>query len=165
MATQTTQKKIRQQYVAVIKAPPPIQFIAIHSDGKVITEVKLGARVHSDAQLPPVLEKAVVQFKEYFAGKRQNFDLPLQLNGTPFQTRVWKALQKLKFGESATYQTLAQRVGNPNSARAVGNALGKNPIPLIVPCHRIVSSNGIGGFTGGLPIKRYLLSKEGVDLN
>ena len=119
----------------------------------------------------PSLSKQVLQqwreqvtqaVQDYFAGKPGAFEaLPLDLQGSPFHLRVWQELRKIPRGETVSYQELARRVGNPKAARAVGQACGANPIPLIVPCHRVIASNGtLGGFSSGLPRKRWLLDHE-----
>lgn len=108
----------------------------------------------------PVLRAAVKQLKEYFSGKRKSFDLPLKPEGTEFQMRVWRELSRIPYGETISYGEQAKRVGDKNAARAVGSANGRNPIPIIVPCHRVISGSGIGGFGGGLKAKRILLSLE-----
>lgn len=101
------------------------------------------------------------QLDEYFAGQRFCFDLPLGLDGTPFQLRVWRALQEIPYGDTLTYGELASRIGRPTAARAVGLANGSNPISVIVPCHRLVGANGtLVGYGGGLDRKRFLLSLE-----
>ena len=102
------------------------------------------------------------QLDEYFAGNRRRFDLPLAPRGTAFQRRVWQALLSIPYGGTITYGELARRVGNLRAARAVGRANGANPIAIIVPCHRVVATGGIGGYGGGLDIKRKLLTLEGV---
>ena len=103
------------------------------------------------------------QLPEYLAGRRDSFDLPLDLLGTPFQQRCWRALLQIPFGETRTYAELARAIGMaPGAARAVGQANGANPVPLIVPCHRVVASAGLGGYAGGLDLKRRLLELEGV---
>jgi methylated-DNA-[protein]-cysteine S-methyltransferase len=108
-----------------------------------------------------VFERARLQLGEYFAGLRHEFDLPLALRGTPFQRSVWAALLEIPYGETASYGELAQRLGKPSAARAVGLANGKNPISIIVPCHRLVGSTGaLTGYGGGLERKRYLLGFE-----
>lgn len=108
-----------------------------------------------------VLIKAKQQLEEYFSGKRKTFDLPLAPNGTEFRQKVWRALLEIPYGKTATYGELAEAVGNPRAARAVGMALNKNPIPIIIPCHRIVGKNGtLTGFAWGVEIKQYLLSLE-----
>lgn len=109
----------------------------------------------------PLLLKAESQLREYFAGHRKNFDLPLQIPGTAFQKSVWKTLQKIPFGKTWTYQELAQRIGNPGAMRAVGNANGKNPLSIFIPCHRVIRANGeIGGYGGGQEKKEFLLTLE-----
>jgi methylated-DNA-[protein]-cysteine S-methyltransferase len=101
------------------------------------------------------------QVEEYFAGSRQTFDLPLNLMGTPFQLRVWTALLDIPYGETTSYGKTALAIGAPTASRAVGLANGQNPIPIIVPCHRVIGSNGsLTGYGGGLPAKRWLLSHE-----
>lgn len=110
----------------------------------------------------PVLQQAVTQLEEYFAGERTEFDIPMAFDGTDFQRRVWTELCRIPYGETISYGELACRVGRPRGPRAVGQANGKNPIPIIVPCHRVVASDGIGGYGGGLPMKRALLAVEGI---
>ncbi|MGW5721697.1 methylated-DNA--[protein]-cysteine S-methyltransferase [Amycolatopsis sp. NPDC003865] len=101
------------------------------------------------------------QLAEYFAGRRREFDLPLAFRGTPFQRSVWAALLDIPYGETASYGELAQLLGKPAAARAVGLANGKNPISIIVPCHRVIGSTGsLTGYGGGLERKRYLLDFE-----
>ena len=108
----------------------------------------------------PVLRAAAKQLKEYFSGKRKSFDLPLKPEGTEFQMKVWRELSRIPYGTTISYGEQAKRVGDKNAARAVGSANGRNPIAIIVPCHRVVASSGIGGFGGGLKAKRILLSLE-----
>ena len=113
-----------------------------------------------------VLADALSQLGEYFAGKRRAFDLPLELAGTPFQCAVWEALAEIPYGCVVSYAQLAAMVGRPRAFRAVGQANGANPIPIVLPCHRVVASGGrIGGYGGGLPMKRRLLALEGVHLD
>ena len=109
----------------------------------------------------PVLRAARRQLDEYFAGSRKRFDVPLAPNGTPFQRDVWNAIAQVPWGETSTYSALALRVGHAGSARAVGAATGRNPLCIIVPCHRIVGSNGsLTGYAGGLERKQKLLALE-----
>lgn len=104
---------------------------------------------------------AVAQLTAYFAGELHTFTLPLAPQGTPFQQQVWAYLQTIPYGRTTTYGTIATALGNPNSSRAVGAANGRNPIAIIVPCHRVVGSNGkLTGYAGGLPIKEALLGLE-----
>jgi len=107
------------------------------------------------------LAETVRQLREYFAGKRTEFDLPLALEGTDFQRKVWRTLQEIPYGETISYGELAKRVGNPKASRAVGSANGKNRIPIVIPCHRVIAGDGtLGGFGGGLPTKEKLLALE-----
>ena len=106
---------------------------------------------------------AAAQLNAYFAGQRRRFELPLSPTGTEFQRRVWRALRGIPYGETISYGELARRVGNPLASRAVGLANGANPLPIVVPCHRVIGANGtLTGFGGGLPIKRALLALEGA---
>lgn len=108
-----------------------------------------------------LLTMACCQLTEYFAGKRKVFDLPIRLNGTPFQQIVWKGLQQIPYGETLSYADLARQIGCHKSARAVGNANHHNPLMIIIPCHRVVASNGkMGGYAGGIARKAWLLEKE-----
>jgi methylated-DNA-[protein]-cysteine S-methyltransferase len=109
---------------------------------------------------------SVAQLEEYFAGERTEFDLPLAMNGTPFQRTVWNALREIRYGETVSYRELAERIGRPTAIRAVGLANGKNPISIVVPCHRVIGSGGdLTGYGGGLARKRHLLDLErGGDL-
>ncbi|MCP4303117.1 MAG: methylated-DNA--[protein]-cysteine S-methyltransferase [Gammaproteobacteria bacterium] len=107
------------------------------------------------------LAKARQQLREYFAGDRKDFDLPLQFNGTEFQVKVLKALQKIPYGETVSYGEIAKRIGKPKAVRAVGAANGRNPIPIVLPCHRVIGSSGdLTGFGGGLDTKEALLRLE-----
>jgi methylated-DNA-[protein]-cysteine S-methyltransferase len=115
-------------------------------------------RWHEDAQY---LHEAILQLRAYFAGDLETFDIPLAPEGTPFQLTVWKHLCDIPYGETISYGELARRVGNPNASRAVGLANGSNPIAIVVPCHRVIGSNGkLTGYGGGLPIKEKLLALE-----
>jgi methylated-DNA-[protein]-cysteine S-methyltransferase len=108
-----------------------------------------------------VVGDALKQLKEYFAGKRSDFDLPVAPAGTPFQQSVWRQLQGIPYGVTISYGELARRVGNPQASRAVGAANGQNPIPIVIPCHRVIGANGkLIGFGGGLPTKQTLLALE-----
>jgi methylated-DNA-[protein]-cysteine S-methyltransferase len=109
----------------------------------------------------PCLRPAVEQLAAYFAGDLRHFDLPLKMEGTPFQLAVWRALQDIPYGETISYGELARRIGNPKGSRAVGLANGRNPIPIVVPCHRVIGSTGkLTGFGGGLKTKEILLALE-----
>lgn len=114
----------------------------------------------------PVLRRAKRELSDYFAGRRKRFTVALDPQGTPFQRAVWKQIAKVGYGETITYGELARRAGRPGSARAAGAATGRNPIGIIVPCHRIMGSSGaLTGYAGGLGRKRALLALEGADLD
>jgi methylated-DNA-[protein]-cysteine S-methyltransferase len=107
------------------------------------------------------LSKTIQQLQTYFAGGLENFDLQLAPEGTPFQLEVWRRLCDIPYGETISYGELAGRIGNPKASRAVGLANGSNPIPIVIPCHRVIGSNGkLTGYGGGLPIKEKLLALE-----
>lgn len=109
----------------------------------------------------PLLARAEGQLDEYFAGRRQRFELPLAPDGTDFQRAVWRELERIPYGETISYAILARRIGRPHAMRAVGAANGRNPIAIIVPCHRVIGADGsLTGFGGGLPRKRFLLELE-----
>jgi methylated-DNA-[protein]-cysteine S-methyltransferase len=109
----------------------------------------------------PVLLETERQLMEYFAGRRDRFELELEFTGTDFQNQVWRALLTIPFGETRSYSQIAQQIGNPNAVRAVGAANGRNPISIIAPCHRVIgASGGLTGFAGGLEAKQYLLALE-----
>lgn len=110
-----------------------------------------------------VLRQAQVQLAEYFAGRRRGFDLPLAPRGTAFQRQVWWELANIPFGNTISYADLAMRVGRPTATRAVGAANGRNPLPIVLPCHRVIGADGsLTGFGGGLPTKQFLLQLEGA---
>lgn len=107
------------------------------------------------------VEEAARQLREYFSGKRTEFELPLAPEGTEFQRTVWRKLQEIPYGRTISYGELARWIGNPKASRAVGAANGQNPIPIVIPCHRVIGANGkLTGFGGGLPIKEALLALE-----
>jgi methylated-DNA-[protein]-cysteine S-methyltransferase len=108
-----------------------------------------------------VLRAAATQLDEYFAGMRRAFDLPLDLHGTPFQNRAWGALAEIPYGTTVSYGEQARHLGVPRAARAVGAANGSNPLPIVLPCHRVIGANGaLTGYGGGLDVKRWLLAHE-----
>ncbi|MFH1085335.1 MAG: methylated-DNA--[protein]-cysteine S-methyltransferase [Chloroflexota bacterium] len=135
-----------------------------------LSEERWRALVEGEFGLPPVRDEAllddvVAALRAYCAGQRTRFDLPLDLRrGSAFQQRVWEAARRIPWGHTRTYGQLAQMIGAPGAARAVGQALHRNPVPILVPCHRIVARGGAGGFALGLEIKRALLALEGVAL-
>ena len=121
------------------------------------------AYAHTHSCTNAITDEACRQLKAYFNGQLQKFDLPLTPKGTVFQNQVWQALQQVKYGETASYLDIAKAIGNPKAVRAVGMANGRNPIAIVVPCHRIIGSNKtLTGYAGGLPRKQYLLNLEGA---
>lgn len=110
-----------------------------------------------------LLQAAEVQLQAYLAGQRQQFDLPLRATGTPFQREVWQELSRLGYGQTITYGELAERIGRPAAVRAAGTAIGRNPLCIVVPCHRVLASGGgLGGYVAGLDFKTHLLRLEGA---
>ena len=140
----------------------PIGELLLTSDGKSLTGLHMEphdepAGRRDDAVLRPFRD----QLRAYFAGELREFDVPLALDGTEFQRKVWAALRKIPYGKTISYAELARRVGQPGAARAVGSANGRNPVGLIVPCHRVIAADGtLGGYGGGLDRKRWLLDHE-----
>lgn len=145
----------------------PLGTLTLLGNGKALTALRIADKPLADkAQLASgakdaVLTKAKLQLKKYFEGKLSAFDIPMEAEGTPFQKKVWRTLSKIPFGKTASYKDIAVMMGNPKACRAVGTANGKNPLCIVVPCHRVISHDGsLGGYTGGLSKKRYLLSLE-----
>jgi len=137
--------------------------ITIISDGNAVLAVKFGdAGVPGGKQEASELsDLAAMQLEEYFAGKRKQFDIPIRLVGTVFQVAVWKELAAIPYGETRSYKQIAENIGNPKACRAVGMANNRNPIVIIIPCHRVIGSSGeLVGFGGGLELKQRLLDIE-----
>ncbi len=146
----------------------PIGTLLIAGDASAVLQITFPSRGKAaqaeagweQSQRGPTGE-AVRQLTEYFAGKRTDFVLPLAPQGTNFQRSVWRQLQGIPYGQTISYGELARRVGNPKASRAVGSANGANPLPIVIPCHRVIAGNGtLGGFGGGLPTKQMLLALE-----
>lgn len=135
--------------------------LQIVSNGEAIISLKMESPQSHSLPRSSLMKEVFRQLDDYFAGNRTEFDFPLQLDGTPFQQSVWKELLKIPYGETISYQELAKRVGKPKASRAVGNANGKNPVCIVVPCHRVVRANGdLGGYAYGIAMKKSLLSIE-----
>lgn len=137
------------------------------ADRDVLTQCKWTLPGHGHADCTPmgpkngIIEMAISQIYEYLEGKRHDFSIPLRLEGTEFRMKVWDEMRKIPYGETVTYKELARRIGSPDDCRAVANACGANPFPILIPCHRVVASGGkTGGYTGGLDIKLSLLEIE-----
>jgi methylated-DNA-[protein]-cysteine S-methyltransferase len=146
----------------------PIGTLRLVSNGDGLTSIEFPGRhgtiEEGDNQaMDPVLAAAAEQLSEYFAGTRNDFQLPLNPGGTAFQQTVWSALAQIPYGELRSYKDIAETIGKPKAVRAVGAANGRNPLPIVVPCHRVIGSDGsLTGFAGGLPVKTQLLTLEGA---
>ena len=148
--------------------------LAIREDGNSITHIYL-RETNVDlvieknkliVQESDLIKKAYIQLKEYMDGQRKQFDLPLNLKGTEFQKKVWGELAKIPYGETRSYKDIAIAIGNEKACRAVGMANNKNPIPIVIPCHRVVGSNKkLVGYAGGLDLKEELLNLEGISVD
>lgn len=144
--------------------------LAQYQDGKVVNVEFKTKKTHSPEavdQASPITDQTAAkisqQLTEYFAGKRKRFELLLEYDGTPFQRAVWQAMQRIPYGQTLTYQQLASNIGHARASRAVANACGANPLPIIIPCHRVVASNGeLGGYSSGVDKKIWLLKHEGA---
>ena len=152
-----------------MKYDSPLGKLTLESDGTNLTAILFPGE-QSRAGTPescegniPVLERARRQLDQYFAGKLQTFDLPLAPSGTDFQQKIWALLQKIPYGQTSTYTELAKMIGQPTACRAVGAANGRNPLPIVIPCHRVIGSSGkLTGYAGGLEAKQTLLELEGA---
>jgi methylated-DNA-[protein]-cysteine S-methyltransferase len=146
----------------VVVMPSPVGPLGIEARAGVITRITFHASERpSPATLDDVVVEACRQLNEYFEGRRKTFSLPLAPEGTAFQCLVWQALTEVAYGETVSYSQLAQRIGRPLAVRAVGAANGQNPIPIVIPCHRVIGADGrLVGFGGGLGVKQYLLGLE-----
>jgi methylated-DNA-[protein]-cysteine S-methyltransferase len=141
----------------------PIGPLLLSADEGGLSRVEFGAPVACTSSAPPFPE-AEAQLQAYFAGELERFELPLAPGGTTFQQSVWNALAEIPYGATTTYWELAARIGRPSACRAVGAANGRNPLPVIVPCHRVIGAAGaLNGYGGGLERKRLLLALEGVE--
>ena len=134
--------------------------LTLEGDDHALTRVGFGepAAPQGDAG---ALAEAAIQLEQYFAGERTEFDLDIEVEGTPFERRVWDEVRAIPYGETATYAEIARRIGRPSACRAVGRANGRNPVAVIVPCHRVIGSDGsLTGYAGGIEMKRALLDLE-----
>ncbi len=141
----------------------PIGRLQVFADAEYITGISFfEKRVTSVVEEEtPLIKKMYLQLKEYFDGKRQLFDVPLRLEGTIFQQLTWNALLEIPYGETRSYKQIAEAIGKPAACRAVGMANNRNPIPILIPCHRVVGANGsLTGYAGGLDVKMRLLELE-----
>ena len=139
----------------------PIGWLRLTANEHALVRIDFSEEPGTTATRSEILQEAVRQLNEYFSGSRLTFDLPLHLQGTPFQQQVWSALLQVPYGQTASYKDIAQAIGKPRAVRAVGMANGRNPIPIIVPCHRIIGADGqLVGYSSGLWRKEWLLKHE-----
>lgn len=137
--------------------------ISVEDDGRALTKIKFEppAALHETQAPSPLAQRTIKQLSEYFAGSRRAFSLPLAPQGTPFMLEVWQALLNIPYGEVRAYRDIAQLIGRPKAARAVGMANNRNPLPIVIPCHRVVGADGgLVGYVGGLLLKEKLLFIE-----
>jgi methylated-DNA-[protein]-cysteine S-methyltransferase len=153
-------------YAATTASPIGTLTVLVGADGALKRILFAGEAVPASPDIQWSEEKcapALAQLREYFAGARRSFDLPLAPEGTDFQRRVWSELARIPFGATIDYRSLAERVGRPGAARAVGRANATNPIPIVLPCHRVIGADGsLTGYAGGIETKRRLLRLEGA---
>ena len=145
----------------------PIGRLQIFADSECITGISFFEKKVQDAveEETPLIKRMYLELEEYFIGKRKIFDIPVRPAGTSFQQSVWKALQAIPYGETRSYKQIAEIIGNPAACRAVGMANNRNPIPIVIPCHRVVGTNGdLTGYAGGLDVKMKLLDIENASL-
>ena len=143
----------------------PIGPLLVLADEDALLGIRTAQTGKAEAALPQsyLTRRAVLELQQYFAKERFSFDLPLRLCGTPFQEKVWRALAELPYGETTSYAAIARRIGSPKAVRAVGGAVGRNPFLVVLPCHRVLTSDGrLGGFALGLEAKRTLLRLENI---
>lgn len=147
-------------YKSFLKTPVGNLFLTANEKELLSVEFSDG-KENSTSKKPLILKQAEKQLIEYFSGKRKKFDLKKKYLGTEFQLKVWKALEKIPYGKTASYEDIAKKIGNPNAYRAVGNANNKNKISVIIPCHRVIAKDGkLAGYGGGIGRKEYLLGFE-----
>lgn len=146
----------------ILIVPSPVGPLTLTQEDQALTGLHFGEHPQQGAEGPtPLLEEAARQLEEYFAGQRKEFSLPLAPKGTEFQLRVWQALLQIPYGETRSYGELAAMVGNPKACRAVGGANHRNPLSILIPCHRVVGTKGsLTGYAGGLSVKEFLLKLE-----
>ena len=162
MSDYTTEKVVRGQLST------PIGTLTLTASDSELLFVEFpssegGSRIKpvDNSELPEVLRQAKIQLMEYFQGKRKQFELKLRPEGTAFQRSVWKEMEKIPYGKTRSYKDIAEALGDARKARPVGGAANKNPLPLVIPCHRVVGTNGsLTGFGGGVDVKKYLLELE-----
>lgn len=146
---------------AVYKSPVGEMLIVCTETALLSLGTRKEQKSAEDKENNPVIQQTIKELEEYFAGKRKVFAVPLDLRGTEFQKKVWGALREIPYGETRSYKEIAEKIGNPKASRAVGMANHWNPIGIVVPCHRVVGTNGkLTGYAGGIPMKKALLELE-----
>lgn len=141
----------------------PVGRLRLVEEDGVLTGLYFGGGPETAGEPTELFRRAQAQLEAYFAGNLRKFDLPVRFGGTDFQHAVWEALREIPYGTTCTYGEIARRIGRPKAVRAVGHAIGQNPISIIVPCHRVIGKDGsLTGFAGGLPVKARLLEIEGI---
>lgn len=151
-----------------LPVPSALGTFVLEAEGEALTALYLPGQEPAPAPLgeSPLLLQAAEELTEYLAGRRRTFGLPLAPGGTPFQRQVWEALRAIPYGETRTYGQIAAALGRPKAVRAVGQANHRNPLPIFIPCHRVVGAGGaLTGYAGGLALKRALLALEGAALS
>ena len=139
----------------------PVGLLTLRAEGGALTAVLFGDRRTGLPGEDPALDQAETELREYFAGSRKVFTVPVRLSGTDFQIEVWNALREIPYGATATYGEIARRIGRPRACRAVGMANHRNAVPILIPCHRVVGAGGaLTGYAGGLEVKSFLLALE-----
>lgn len=167
IAPQAAHRRAATAYCYWDLVPSPFRSlcVAVDGDGRLV-EIRFDRRRPEGRRDAKRCRDAATQLGEYFAGKRREFELTLAPVGTDFQLRVWRALRAIPYGAVRNYGDIARVIGQPGAARAVGQANGCNPLPIVVPCHRVIASDGTsGGYSGGLAIKHRLLAIEGAELD
>ncbi|MBU3690213.1 MAG: cysteine methyltransferase [Acidimicrobiales bacterium mtb01] len=144
--------------------PSPLGPLTLVASPTGLREIRFVGEAANDSAIPgdsPILDRTVTQLSEYFAGSRREFDLPLEPEGTPFQRDVWRVLEGIAYGETISYGEEARRLGDAKKSRAVGSANGRNPLPIVIPCHRVIGADGsLTGYSGGMEKKVWLLNHE-----
>lgn len=140
----------------------PFCYLSLHSDGKNLVKIDFCKEKFDDEKSCELFKFAKKELDLYFLGKLKTFKTPLKFNASAFETKVYQALLQIPYGSVLSYKELAQKINHPKAYRAVGNANSKNDLPIFIPCHRVVASHGLGGYNGGLEIKKFLLELEGV---
>ncbi len=133
----------------------------IIEENNYIVGITLDNKISGTYNKTPLITKTIEELGEYFRGTRKTFDIPINPHGTSFQKKVWMMMKQIPYGKTLSYGELARSINNPRSCRAIGGACHKNPILIIIPCHRVVAKNGLGGFGCGIDMKKDLLKKEG----